>query len=54
MAKSLKSFPEYVRDSVAEKRVSSESGGLSFLAAKDYLEKKNKKAKEKKEVKVQQ
>ena len=39
MAKSLRSFPKSQRASVAQKRSASESGGLSFLAAKDYLKK---------------
>lgn len=43
MAKSLSSFPEKERKAIAEKRVASNSKGLSYWAAVDFLREKKKK-----------
>ena len=45
MAKALSSFPKAERVQVALRRVASETKGLSYWAARDFLQKKEKEGK---------
>lgn len=43
MSKPLKSFPEKDRMAVARRRVATQTGGLGWLSAVDFLKKKGEK-----------